>query len=114
MDQHVTSHSLTMGPLTTAAWSTMEMIGAGLTLAGQFAPAPATYDGATGQLEQNSIIKCQIKQILECQTTRGETCNFPFSYQGVTYNSCMEYYGYDWCRTDSGWGICSNNCQDGK
>ena len=37
-----------MGPLTTAAWSIMEIISAGLTLAGQFAPAPATYDGATG------------------------------------------------------------------
>ena len=45
-----------------------------------------------------------------CKTTGGETCNFPFSYSGNTYNECMEYYGNDWCRTDSGWGICSNTC----
>merc|ERR1711868_120532 len=45
-----------------------------------------------------------------CQTTGGESCNFPFTYSGNTYNSCMEYYGNDWCRTDSGWGICSDSC----
>ena len=24
----------------------------------------------------------------------------------------MEYYGNDWCRTDSGWGICSSSCYE--
>jgi len=47
-----------------------------------------------------------------CQTTGGEACNFPFSYSGNTYNECMEYYGNDWCRTNSGWGICSSSCYE--
>jgi len=53
---------------------------------------------------------CKNNDATSCQTTGGESCNFPFSYQGVTYNSCMEYYGNNWCTTDSGWGICSNSC----
>jgi hypothetical protein len=40
---------------------------------------------------------------LECQTLQSKACVFPFSYQGVTYNTCTDTgsdNGAAWCATE--------------
>ena len=47
-----------------------------------------------------------------CQTTKGEACKFPFTYQGTEYNQCttVANNGVPWCSTATGWGNCQQSC----
>lgn len=49
-----------------------------------------------------------------CSTVNGESCIFPFEYDGQSYSSCtFEGYAAPWCYTDStssSWDVCSPSC----
>eukprot|EP00808_Paulinella_micropora_P004716 g54952.t1 len=52
-----------------------------------------------------------------CITTMGHPCEFPFTYQGVTYNSCtsVENNGVPWCNDAAGiWGDCNMQVCEGE
>ncbi|XP_074621612.1 72 kDa type IV collagenase-like isoform X3 [Acropora palmata] len=65
-----------------------------------------SYKGRWGNCE----VKCKTK------TTNGKCCSFPFTYKGVTYNSCTKI-GHNklWCSLDTSykgrWGNCEVKCK---
>ena len=48
--------------------------------------------------------------ILECLTTKGKSCGFPFTYYGVRYTECtsVNNSGIPWCGIS--WGNCAESC----
>ena len=48
-----------------------------------------------------------------CRTENDKTCNFPFDYNGITYEACTnDGMPNPWCYTTDGkWGICENSCK---
>ncbi|XP_067041766.1 epididymal sperm-binding protein 1-like isoform X3 [Acropora muricata] len=71
------------------------------------------YKGRWGNCE----VECKTK------TTDGKCCSFPFTYKGVTYNSCTNIdHNMLWCSLDTcykgRWGNCEVECKtkttDGK
>ena len=63
--------------------------------------------------------------LLECQTLEGETCKFPFTFEGYTYNNCTFLHNTNpfaysklWCPTQldseeeyaGKWGNCDDSC----
>jgi len=58
-----------------------------------------------------------------CQTTKGEKCIFPFTYNGVAYERCTQAdHSVPWCSTKTDfkgthvsgkWGECSSSCLQG-
>ena len=97
------------------AWSGMGIPGAQLILAGEFALVPAIRmkEQVSQEITQYTFETLEF-YLKGCQTTDGEACNFPFSYDGTTYNDCMEWNGNPWCTTASGWGICSSSCNQNE
>ena len=111
MDWLAIFHSHIMVLPTLSAWTIMELIGAGRMRAGVFAQIRVMA------MRVKVIITLYLFQhfissfILGCTTLEGIACSFPFTYSGVTYNSCMDYYGTDWCWTaNDHWGRCSSSC----
>jgi len=47
-----------------------------------------------------------------CYTEDRQLCEFPFEYNGVTYNTCtvVDNYNMNWCQTANDWGICMPSC----
>ena len=66
------------------------------------------------------------ESFLDCSTTDGKQCVFPFKYKGVVYNGCTKTKNRNvlWCSTKTdeqgnyilggNWGNCSETCQKGK
>ena len=50
--------------------------------------------------------------ILECLTTKGEPCKFPFTYYDVKYFECTSVAnnGVPWCYTSPRYGNCAESC----
>ena len=65
-------------------------------------------------------------KLVDCSTTDGKKCVFPFKYKDVTYNGCTKIKNKNvlWCSTKTdeqgnyitggNWGNCSETCQKGK
>ena len=56
-------------------------------------------------------LPCKIR-ISGCHTVDGDSCTFPFTYNGIEYNECTSVAnnGVPWCRTATGWGNCHMSC----
>ena len=53
--------------------------------------------------------------MLSCKTVLGVPCRFPFTYKGVTHNSCTRVNSAaPWCATGDNpavnWGVCNEAC----
>ena len=65
-------------------------------------------------------------KLVDCSTTDGKKCVFPFKYKDVTYNGCTKIKNKNvlWCSTKTdeqgnyitggNWGNCSVTCQKGE
>ncbi|XP_068750538.1 uncharacterized protein [Montipora capricornis] len=100
---------------------------------GKCCSLPFTYKGVT----YNSCTKVDHNQLWcsldtyyrgrwgncepECKTktTNGKCCSLPFTYKGVTYNSCTKVdHNQLWCSLDTyyrgRWGNCGTSCEEGS
>ena len=59
------------------------------------------------------------KTLVDCKTYAGNSCHFPFQYNGSEYNACIERDspGKPWCATNEiytigsgNFGYCSKSC----
>ena len=80
------------------------------------------------KVASKSTNKLLTNLLLDCTTTDGKQCVFPFRYNGVIYKGCTKvtwegkYTNNPWCSTEVNedgnyvglWGNCSQSCQNGN